>query len=168
VVQLDPPAPASQRPGGGQGVQREAQGAARVVGGRRALPGLVVDDDELAVAQVDPVDPSAEHEAVGARRHGALDAERLVVGVERGGVALTMSAARDRHRADCAASAKPSGTVPCCGQASSSRVRAPAGLRRSRGADHQRASATCTAAPIVVWAQACPRGVPGRSTYVMR
>ncbi len=77
-----------QRAGRGQRVDRERQRTAGVVDGERVPPGLVIDHDELSVAGIQPVDAAGEGDQVGAGRHRAFHADRLVRGIQPGNVPL--------------------------------------------------------------------------------
>ena len=91
MVQLDAARPQPQRARGRDRVDGESQRAAGVVVGEGTASGLVVDDDELLAAVVartpiDAVDASGQRHAVRARRHRALDADGVGVGIEARGV----------------------------------------------------------------------------------
>ena len=86
VVQLDAQgAPAEHLPHR-RGVEPQRQRGAGVVVCGRHPRGLVVDDDQLAVAVVEPVDPPADAQVTADERHGALDADRLAGRVDAGEV----------------------------------------------------------------------------------
>ena len=88
VMQLDPNAAPSQRRGRRDRVQRERHRAAGVVDRQRTPAGLVVDDDQFAIAVVEPVDPTGEREPRGAGSDRPLDTQRLMTGIERGNIPL--------------------------------------------------------------------------------
>ena len=92
-MQLDPDAAPAQRRGGGNRVEGERHRAAGVVNRQRPASGLVVDDDQLAVAVIEPVDAAGERQPVGSRGDRALDAERIAAGIEGCDVALYERAA---------------------------------------------------------------------------
>jgi hypothetical protein len=93
VVQLDPVAVAAQHPPGGDRVDRQRERAAGVVDAHHVAARLVIHHHEFGAAairraRVQPVDPPGHRDHVGARRHRALYADRLVGRVKAGGVPL--------------------------------------------------------------------------------
>src|SRR4051794_3004365 len=82
VVQLHGDALLPQCSRRGEGIDRQCQRPARVIGAEHVPTGLVVDDHELVAAAVEAVDPARESEPLGAQRDRAFDADRLLVRVD--------------------------------------------------------------------------------------
>ena len=109
---------------------------------RRHAAGLVVDDDELVAALVDPVDPARQGQPLGGGADGALVADRLVGRVE----------GRRRSRS----ASRPPG--PASGRTARRRGSRSATRPRTAAGAPRRSSASRPAGPTTTAAPACTRG----------
>jgi hypothetical protein len=82
VVQLHPHAAPPEHLPHRRGIQGQRQRGAGILVGERASAGLVVDDDELAAAVIEPVDPPEEGQLLGLEGGGALDADGHPRGID--------------------------------------------------------------------------------------